>query len=115
VSGTVPWNALTSDGPRRTNSVQEALMSAKSARIELRSTPAREVRIRYAAEIARQSLSAFILDAAAERAEEVIASASSTGVPSDFFDRLWAALDAPPTANDRLRRRAAATRRVEQR
>lgn len=89
-------------------------MSAKTARIELRSTPAREVRIRYAADIARQSLSAFILDAASERAEEVIASASSTAVPPDFFECLWAALDAPPSANDALRRRAAATRRVEQ-
>lgn len=90
-------------------------MSAKSARIELRSTPAREDRIRYAAEIARQSMSAFILDAASERAEDVIASASSTAVPPEFFDRLWAALDAPPNSNDSLRRRAAATRRVEQR
>ena len=90
-------------------------MSTKTARIELRSTPEREVRIRHAAELARQSLSAFILDAASERAEDVIASASSTTVPSDFFDRLWAALDAPPGANDGLRRRAAAARRVEQR
>jgi uncharacterized protein (DUF1778 family) len=36
-------------------------------------------------------------------------------VPSEFFDRLWQALDAPPRPNEALRRRAAETRRVDQR
>ncbi len=90
-------------------------MATKTARIELRATPARERRIRYAAEVARQSLSAFVLDAASERAEQVIAASSATVVPSEFFDELWAALDAPPQPNEALRRRAAADRQVEQR
>ena len=90
-------------------------MPTKTARIELRAAPARERRIRYAAELTRQSLSAFVLDAASERAEQVIASSSSTVVPSDFFDELWDALASPPQPNAALRRRAATDRKVEQR
>jgi len=89
-------------------------MAIKTARIELRAAPARERRIRYAAELARQSVSAFVLDAASDRAEQVIASSSATVVPSEFFDELWAALDSPPQPNAALKRRAAAARRVEQ-
>jgi uncharacterized protein (DUF1778 family) len=56
-----------------------------------RADPERERRIRYAAELERQSVSAFVLDAAAERAEHVIASASSTVVPSVVVrgERIW--------------------------
>lgn len=87
----------------------------RTSRIELRVDPEHERRIRYAAELKHQSVSAFVLDAAAERAEEVIASASATVVPSDFFDQLWDALDAPATPSPTLQRRARARRRVDQR
>lgn len=60
-------------------------------------------------------MSAFVLAAAAERAEEVIASASATVVPSDFFDNLWDALEAPATPNPALQRRGRSQRRVDQR
>lgn len=90
------------------------MAAARTSRIELRTDPERERRIRYAAELEHQSLSAFVLDAAAERAEEVIASASSTVVPSDFFDQLWDALDAPAAPSPALRRRARGRRRVDQ-
>lgn len=90
-------------------------MSTRSARIELRADPQRERRIRYAAELSHQSMSSFVLDAAAERAEQVIASSNATGVPADFFDALWAALDEPPRPNAALRRRARASRQVTQR
>jgi len=76
---------------------------AKTERIELRAEPEREQRIRYAAKLAGQSLTDFMLDAAS-RAEEVIASAHLTVVPADFFDALWAALDEPPRPNERLAR-----------
>lgn len=56
-----------------------------------------------------------MLDAAEERAEEIIASSESTHVPSDFFDAVWAALDAPPRPNAALARKAKAQRRVAQR
>lgn len=51
------------------------MTAERTSRIELRTDPERERRIRYAAELERQSMSAFVLDAAAVRAEEVIASA----------------------------------------
>ncbi|HEX9853786.1 MAG TPA: DUF1778 domain-containing protein [Acidimicrobiia bacterium] len=91
------------------------MAAARTSRIELRADPERERRIRYAAELERQSLSAFVLDAASDRAEEVIASASATVVPSDFFDQLWDALDGPPTPSPALQRRAQGRRRVDQR
>ena len=90
-------------------------MSSRSARMELRAEPAREQRIRYAATLTRQSVSAFVLDAAARAAEDVIAAARTTIVPTDFFDRLWRALDRAPRPNPRLRRRSQAKRRVVQR
>lgn len=92
-----------------------ARQATRTARIELRAEPERERRIRYAAELTRQSVSAFVLDAAAERAEQVISAESVTHVPSDFFDALWTALDEPPRPNAALARRAASPRAVDQR
>lgn len=89
--------------------------ATKTGRIELRTEQSREGRIRFAAELSHQSLSAFILDAASSRAEDVIASASVTAVPSDFFDKLWSSLDSSPRPNPALARRARAKRRVAQR
>ena len=77
---------------------------ARTERIQLRAEPELERRIRYAAKLAGQSLTDFMLDAASERAEEVIASAQVTVVPEDFFDALWEALDEPPHPNARLAR-----------
>ena len=91
------------------------MAATRTSRIELRADPERERRIRYAAELEHRSVTAFVLDAAAERAEEVIASASAMLVPSEFFDQLWEALDAPPTPSPALQRRARAKRRVDQR
>jgi uncharacterized protein (DUF1778 family) len=90
-------------------------MATRTSRLELRADPERERRIRYAAELSHQSVSAFVLDAAAERAERIIATSTATIVPSEFFDELWQALDAPPQPNEALRRRAAESRRVHQR
>jgi len=91
------------------------MAATRTSRIELRADPERERRIRYAAELERQSVSAFVLDAASERAEQVIASAAATVVPSDFFDQLWDALDAPPNPNPVLQRRVRSRRRVDPR
>jgi uncharacterized protein (DUF1778 family) len=91
------------------------MAATRTSRIELRADPERERRIRYAAELEHQSVSTFVLDAAAERAEEVIASASATEVPADFFDKLWDALDAPAKPDPNLQRRARARRRIDQR
>jgi uncharacterized protein (DUF1778 family) len=90
-------------------------MATRTSRIELRADPEREQRIRYAADLRRQSVSAFVLDAAADLAEQVIASASATVVPSKFFDQMWDALDTPTEPNAALQRRSVSERRVEQR
>ena len=89
-------------------------MATRTARIELRADEERSSRIRYAADLAEMSVSAFVLDAASERAEQVIAASTATAIPSDFFDTLWDALDSPPQANEALRARAALRRRVTQ-
>ena len=92
-----------------------AMASQRTARIELRADRGRERRIRYAAKLSRQSVSAFVLDAAGRRAEEVIAASTTTMVPARFFDSLHAALDHRPKPSPSLVRRATGKRRVVQR
>ena len=88
---------------------------ARIERIELRAQPDRARRIRHAARLRRQSVSAFMLDAASEAADRVLVSATATAVPPKFFDELWSALGRRPKPNAALTRRAAAPRRVVQR
>jgi uncharacterized protein (DUF1778 family) len=63
---------------------------SKSARIELRAEPEQEERIRTAARLINQSITTFVVTAALERADEVIATWSTTTVPAEFFDQLLA-------------------------
>ncbi len=77
---------------------------SKSARIELRAEPEQEERIRTAARLMNQSITMFVVTAAVERADEVIATWSTTTVPVEFFDQLLAALDQPPVANEAMTR-----------
>jgi len=89
---------------------------AKTARIEVRTDPEREALLKQAASLTNQTLTSFVLDAAEQRAKEVVAQASTTVVPSTFFDELLLALDEPPKANEAMRRAAhRAQQRVEQR
>ncbi|MCA9599842.1 MAG: DUF1778 domain-containing protein [Myxococcales bacterium] len=90
-------------------------MAIRTERIELRAQPERARRIRYAAELRKQSVSTFMLDAASASAERVIAESAATVVPTEFFDKLWRALDAPPKPNRALVKLAASRRRVVQR
>lgn len=87
---------------------------ARTARIELRAEPEREERIREAARLANQSVSSFVLDAASERAEEILRAATTTDVPADYFDELHRALGEPPAANSALQRAARRARRITQ-
>jgi uncharacterized protein (DUF1778 family) len=87
---------------------------ARTARIELRAEPEREETIREAARLANKSVSSFVLDAATERAEEVIRGAMTTTVPGDFFDELHRTLAEPPVPNPALQRAAGRRRRVVQ-
>ena len=76
----------------------------KTSRIELRAEPEQEERIRAAARLVNQSVTTFVLTAAVEKADEVIATWSTTTVPAEFFDRLLEALDQPAVANEALAR-----------
>ncbi len=87
---------------------------ARTARIELRADPEREARIRTAARLANQSVSSFVLDAASERANQVLRDAATTTVPADYFDELHRALSDPPAPNPALRRAARRARQVVQ-
>jgi uncharacterized protein (DUF1778 family) len=67
--------------------------------MEFRLEPERAERIRYAASLERCSVSSFVVDAADERARRIIRDQQMTVVPSEYFDRLLAALDAPSEPN----------------
>jgi uncharacterized protein (DUF1778 family) len=77
-------------------------VSAKSDRVEARVSPDQRDRIGRAAAFAGESMSAFIVSAAVQRADEVIAEQSSTVVPSDYFDQLLGALDEAAEPSPRL-------------
>lgn len=73
-------------------------MAVKSDRLEARVSPEQRARLELAAAIAGTSVSAFVVDAAVERAEELVAGQMSTAVPADYFDLLLSALDEPDRA-----------------
>src|ERR1039458_7523547 len=79
---------------------------AKTARIEVRTDPEREALLKQAASLTNQPLTSFVLDAAEQRAKEVVAEANTTVVPSTFFDELLLALDDPPQSNEAMRKAA---------
>lgn len=71
-------------------------MGNRTEQVSARIDPARMARIRYASALRSTTVSAFIVDAAYQKAEAVIDEHRTTLVPSDYFDRLIAALDEPP-------------------
>jgi uncharacterized protein (DUF1778 family) len=80
--------------------------SGKTARLDVRAEPERAERIAAAAAIAHQSVSAFMLDAAADRAEEVLDRSAATVLRDEHFDRVLDALDEPHVPNAALQRAA---------
>ncbi len=86
-------------------------MSVKTERVEARLSPDQRSRIEQAAEFAGESMSAFMVSAAVERADELIAAQTATVVPSDYFDQLLAALDEPAEPSPRLAASAKRARR----
>lgn len=68
-------------------------MVVKSDRIEARVSPEQRARIEWAACLSGVSLSTFVIDAAVERAEELVAGEMSTSVSARYFDELVNALD----------------------
>jgi len=73
-------------------------MAVKTDRIEARLSPEERAHIERAAATAGSSVSAFIVDAAVERADEVLTAATTTFVPAEYFDALLATLDEPEDA-----------------
>lgn len=71
-------------------------MGRRTEQVSARVDPARMDRIRYASALQSSSVSSFMVDAAYQKAQEVIAESRTTLVPTDYFDRLIAALDEPP-------------------
>ena len=92
-------------------------MSTRSDRIEARLLPEQRAAIDRAA--AREGVSrlAFVVTAAVEKAERMIADELTTRVPASFFDDLLAALDeaAPAPALARASQRARRDRRLTRR
>jgi uncharacterized protein (DUF1778 family) len=68
-------------------------MATRTQRVEARVAPRDRARIDKAAALEGQSISAFMVAAAAEKADQVITARTTTIVPANFFDRLVAAID----------------------
>jgi len=85
-------------------------VAVKTDRLEARLSPDDRKRIEQAASATGVSVSAFMVDAAVERADEIIAAATTTVVPADYFDALLVALDEPESA-PRLAKAAKRSRR----
>jgi uncharacterized protein (DUF1778 family) len=75
-------------------------MARKVKRVEARLTSVQRRQIEQAAALAGEPLSGFIVAAALERAESVVAQLATTIVPATYFDRLLASLDDPEQAPD---------------
>lgn len=87
-------------------------MTTTVGRLNFRIPSDAEQRLRTAAEATHQTLTDFVLGAAEARAEEVLR--SRTIVPADYFDRLVAALNQPPTPIPELVEAARQPRRFTQ-
>jgi uncharacterized protein (DUF1778 family) len=87
-------------------------MAAKTGRIEARLSADERRQIDRAAQLAGQSVSSFLVSAAVEKAEQVIAERSVTSVPADYFDRLVAEID-KAERSPRLARAAKRARRQQ--
>jgi uncharacterized protein (DUF1778 family) len=78
----------------------------RSGRINLRVSDRQERVLRAAADLTGETLTGFMLAAATERAEEVVARAQRIEVNADAFRRFLAALEAPAEDMPTLRRYA---------
>jgi len=87
-------------------------MTVTAARLNFRVRPETEGRLRAAAAASNQSLTDFVISAAEDRADEVLA--THTLVPADYYDSLIAALDEPPQRNEALTQAAQQRRRFKQ-
>jgi uncharacterized protein (DUF1778 family) len=78
------------------------VMTQAVARLNFRVPKETETLLKTAAKSSNQSLTGFVISAAEERAQSVLASYSL--VPDGYFEKLIQALDETPVPNDALRR-----------
>jgi uncharacterized protein (DUF1778 family) len=92
----------------------ERAVASKTDRLEARLTTSQRRQIEQAAELAGESVSAFVVLAALERADILVTEQATTVLPSAYFDQLVAALDEPDEAPrlQRAARNAARRRRI---
>lgn len=92
------------------------MSTAATERFEIRLPEEALSQIREAASLEKMSASKFALEAALDRAQEVIAAQHTWVVPVSFFEELLSALDAPPVVNEALAKaRARADQLIERR
>ena len=80
----------------------------------MRITAERKRKLQAAAELQDVKLTSFVVSAAEEKADRVIAEHSTTTVPADYFEALYKSLDSAEP-NPALAALAARPRRVTQR
>jgi uncharacterized protein (DUF1778 family) len=79
-------------------------MTTAAERLGFRVTPGVKEHLQDAARSLGVPLTEFVLGAAQDKADEVLA--AKTVVPADYFDKLIDALDAPAEENEPLRKAA---------
>ncbi len=77
-------------------------MTAPTKRLEVRLDAADKKLIERAAQLRRETMTAFVLRNAREAARETLRREQVTTVPSDFYDQMIASLDAQPAPNGAL-------------
>ena len=75
-----------------------ATTGAAHETINMRTDADRKRRLQAAADLARESLTAFVLSAADERAERVLQRERTTTLPAQFFDDFFDSLAPEPAA-----------------
>jgi uncharacterized protein (DUF1778 family) len=86
----------------QSSSMTSATASSRSVRLSLRATPEQETLLRRAAEVAKKSLTDFILDAAYQAAEQTLLDQRLFMVSGSQYQALLAMLDRPESDNSGL-------------
>ena len=75
----------------------------KEARLDFRLDPEIKARIERAAKLMHESISSFVVHAAADEADRVLSRSDITMMPAEQFDELMASLDAADEAPELTR------------
>ena len=78
--------------------------AVRTEKLDLRLTPEAKSTLDAAAEVARRSVSEFVLESALARAEETLADRTRFGLNAEQWQAFMTALDAPPRQVPRLER-----------